>query len=229
LYLYIACILEMDWVENYLSTKSSTEREEFERKSKEIHDDIEKNRNNVDYWFPIVRWRTNYEDELQDTIQHVEQRLKDENQKNLPYRNRADEYFYVKCPYCVRYFRAWGGGKKRDNDSYQGDNCSASINYHIKAKRYFIRCNFGSYLDGDILGFVDRKDEPKKLPRHEVNNMCDYCIVQKLKQRQLKIVHVGMCGDVTNDMGTLNPSEAEIAEIMSMNSSEKLFNVSRIS
>lgn len=218
----------MDFIEKYLSTLPPTEREQFEKKSKEIDDEYEKNKNNVEYWFPIVKWRTNYEDELQNTIQHIEQRLKDENKNNLPYRNKADKYFYVKCPYCVRYFRSWGGGKKRDNDFYQGDNCSASINYHVKTKRYFIRCHFGSYLDGDILGFVDRNDEPQKLPRYEVNNMCDYCIIQKLKQRKLKIVHVGMCGDVTDDMGSLNPSEAEIAEIMSMKFSEKLLSVSRI-
>jgi hypothetical protein len=208
-----------NFLDNFLSTLSTEEKEKFERERKERWDKIEKNRTNVDYWFPIVRWRTNYETEVKLTISHIEDRLKKKSKDS--FRLKKDKTFYVKCPFCVRYYSsAWGNQFYKGNNkygypvSYQGSNCAASIDFNLKVKRFFIRCHYGSYLDGDILGFVNKSDEPAKLYKPESNNMCDYCIVRKLRQGVLKLVYISQAGFITNETGEFYPTQEEIDTMM---------------
>lgn len=161
----------------------------------------------MDYYFPILSWRNNYDQELKNSTDSVRQIL---TERPIDFSMEKTEIYINYCICCYRYFKY---------------STKTTLEYNRKVNRYFVRGGgYGSYWETYTFGFVDRTDEPEWkgesfgsewidfCPGHEI---CDLCVLEFLEDKILKVVHIQSLGDVTPDLGTFSPSMELIYETCS--------------
>lgn len=158
---------------------------------------------NREYYFPILYWRNNYENELEKVIFRVRSSIRE---SPIEFQLVKSEEYVNYCICCYRWFKY---------------STNTTLEYNRNVGRCFVRGGgYGSHWETFTFGFFDRNCEPdipenvnsewtECYPGHEI---CDLCILTFLEDQTLKVVRIESLGDVTPDIGTFFPSDEFITD-----------------
>jgi hypothetical protein len=99
------------------------------------------------------------------------------------------------------------------NNSYFAKHCAACFGAaRHRPDKLVLYAGFGSYFDMSRFAMTG-----KEVPKRD-DQMCDPCILQRLRQGTLKLIYLGGSGDVSGDYvkAEMDPSQEDVDRLMAL-------------